>query len=122
LTRLNVILVIALVLSALGLVHTSFEARRLFAERDKAGVEQQRLDSEYRRLDAERQTAASSHLSDSTARKRLGMRHPKVREIEWVADPFGNADRALAAAGVMPGAALPNAPAGPALAASGVRQ
>ncbi len=116
-TRLNVLLVIALVLSALGLVHTSFEARRLFAERDKAGVEQQRLDSEYRRLDAERQTAATNQRVDRTARQRLGMHQPKVREIEWVADPFGQADRALAAAVVLPS---PHALAVPA-AASGAR-
>jgi cell division protein FtsL len=124
LNRLNLMLVFALVLSALGLVHISFEARRLFSERDKAGVEQQRLDAEFRRLDAERQTAASSHLSDITARKRLGMHHPKVREIEWVADPYGAADRALAAAGAMPAAMGPAAPLlqRPALAASAVRQ
>ncbi len=107
--RINALLVIALVLSALGLVHTSFEARRLFAERDKAGVEQQRLDSEYRRLDAERQTAATNQRVDRTARQRLGMHQPKVREIEWVADPFGDADNALAAAAVAPAPAASGA-------------
>ena len=43
-TRLSILLLLALVASGLYLVKTSYEARRLFAEIEKAKAEERQLD------------------------------------------------------------------------------
>jgi len=49
-TRLNLVLLIALLASALYLVHTQYESRRLFAEIEKTLAEARRLVIEHERL------------------------------------------------------------------------
>jgi len=73
-TRLDGLLVAVLLVSALVLVRTSYEARRLFAELDRARSEQRRLDGDYKRLDAERQAQATHLRVERVARDRLAMR------------------------------------------------
>jgi cell division protein FtsL len=73
-TKLDVLLAVALIASCLMLVRTSYESRRLFAEVDKARAEQRKLDAEYRRLDAERQAQATHLRVERVARDKLAMR------------------------------------------------
>jgi cell division protein FtsL len=73
-TRLNMILVLALLASSLYLVRTAYDSRRLFAELDKAKNEAARLDTEAKRLEAEREAQATSLRVERTAREKLAMR------------------------------------------------
>jgi cell division protein FtsL len=73
-TRLHLALVAALIASALGLVHTSYETRQLFAELERSRNELARLDAEFKRLEAERQAQATHLRVERVARERLSMR------------------------------------------------
>jgi cell division protein FtsL len=73
LSKLNLLLLLALLGSCLLLVRSAYESRRVFAALDDARVEQQLLDAEFKRLDAERQQQATNHKVDRVARDRLGM-------------------------------------------------
>ncbi|MFO1269879.1 MAG: cell division protein FtsL [Rubrivivax sp.] len=86
-SRVNVLLLLVLLASSLALVRTSYEARRLFAEVDRAKGVQQRLDAEYRRLDAERQTQATHLRVERVAREKLGMRTATPALTVHVTDP-----------------------------------
>jgi cell division protein FtsL len=97
-TRVNILLLIALLASSLWLVRTSYEARRLFAEVDRARGIQQRLDAEYRRLDAERQAQATHLRVERVAREKLGMRTATPAVTEHVTDPAAATPAAAAAA------------------------
>ena len=90
-SRINLLLLAALIFSSLWLVRTSYEARRLFAEVDRAKGVQQRLDAEYRRLDAERQTQATHLRVERVAREKLGMRTATPAVTELVPDPGAGA-------------------------------
>jgi cell division protein FtsL len=86
-SRLNVVLLLALVASGLYLVAVSYESRRLFAERDRARAEQRALDIEYERLKAERQTQATPLRVERAARERLAMRNATPAVTEFVTWP-----------------------------------
>ena len=73
-TRLSVLLLIALILSGLYLVKTSYESRRLFADLERAKNEEQQLAADAKRLDAERRTEATHLKVERTAREKLAMR------------------------------------------------
>ncbi len=74
LLRLNLLLALALVGSALLLVKTSYEARRLVAAIDTARADQQALESERQRLESERQARATPLRVERLARDKLAMR------------------------------------------------
>lgn len=85
--RLNLLLLAALIGSAMLLVNTSYEGRRLFAALDRAKTEQNRLDIEYKRLDAERQGQATHLRVEKVAREKLQMRTATPAVTQYVADP-----------------------------------
>lgn len=72
--RINVLLLIALVVSALLLVRQSYEGRRLFAETERAKSEARKLDADLHRLRAEREGEATNLRVDQLARQQLQMR------------------------------------------------
>ncbi len=72
--RLNLVLLLALVASALYLVRTAYEGRRLYSQLDSARTEQAMLDAEDKRLDAERQAQATHLRVERMAREKLHMR------------------------------------------------
>jgi cell division protein FtsL len=84
--RLNLLLLVALLGSALFLVRTSYEGRRLFAALDRAKNEQTRLDVEYKRLDAERQAQATHLRVEKVAREKLQMRTATPAVTQYVDD------------------------------------
>jgi cell division protein FtsL len=84
--KLNALLAVLLLCSALVLVRTTYEGRRLYAALDKAKSEQQQLDIDYRRLDAERQAQATNLRVERVAREKLQMRGATPAVTEYVVD------------------------------------
>lgn len=72
--RINVLLLIALVLSSLFLVRQSYEHRRLFAQLERAKFEARKLDADLQHLQAEREGEATNLRVEQLARERLQMR------------------------------------------------
>ena len=85
-SRLNLLLLLALLASCLVLVRTSYESRQVFAALDKARGEQRQLDAEFKRLDAERQAQATHLRVDRVARDKLGMRTATPGVTQYVYD------------------------------------
>jgi cell division protein FtsL len=84
-TRLNMVLVVALLLSSLYLVRVSYDARRLFAELDKAQSEERALEHDHERLKAEARAQATPLRVEKTARERLSMRNATPAVTVYVA-------------------------------------
>ena len=57
-TRVNLVLLVMLLSSAVYLVRVSYDARRLFTDLDRAQGEARALDTEFERLKAEQSTGA----------------------------------------------------------------
>jgi cell division protein FtsL len=73
-TRVNLMLLLAVVASAIYLVNVQYESRRLFTELDKAQAEERRLSSELERLKVEKRAQATSARVEKLAREKLQMR------------------------------------------------
>ena len=84
--RLNFLLAIVLILSGLYLVKISYESRRLFAEIENAHGTERQLESDRRRLEAERQGQATHLRVEATARTKLNMRAATPANTEYVVD------------------------------------
>lgn len=72
-TKFNVLLLLAVIASALLLVSTAYDARRLFTGLHRADLEALRLQGEQKRLEAERQLQATNLRVERTAREKLRM-------------------------------------------------
>lgn len=72
-TKFNVLLLLAVVGSALLLVSTAYDARRVFTDLHRADLEALRLQGEQKRLEAERQLQATNLRVERTAREKLRM-------------------------------------------------
>ena len=90
-SRLNLLLLALLLGSSLVLVNSAYEARRLFAALDQARAEQDRLEAEYKRLDAERQAQGTNLRVERAARERLNMRPATPAVTAYVFDPAASA-------------------------------
>ena len=88
--KLNGLLAVAIVASALLLVKTSYESRRLFSALDRAKVEQQALETERQRLESERQAQATPLRVERVARDKLGMRTATAAVTLYVEAPGGS--------------------------------
>jgi cell division protein FtsL len=82
-TRLNLILLLALVISSVYLVRVSYDSRRLFAQLDRAQSEARQLEIEHERLIAEKQSQATPLRV--VARDRLAMRNATPAVTQYVA-------------------------------------
>ncbi len=95
-TKLNLLLLLAVIASSLVLIKTAYDTRRLFAAIHKAEVEALRLAGEHTRLEAERQGQATNLRVERTARERLEMRTPTPAVTHRVVDPALNGAKAAA--------------------------
>ena len=93
-TRINLLLLLALLASAMVLIRSAYDTRRLFDELHRAEDESQRLAGEGKRLEAERQAQATSLRVERSAREKLAMRTVTPAFTFYVTDP--------AASGVAP--------------------
>jgi cell division protein FtsL len=93
----NLLLLAALLASCLYLVKTAYESRRLFHALDRARAEQGRLDTEFKRLDAERQAQATHLRVEKAAREKLRMRTATPAVTHYVTDESAPASAARGA-------------------------
>ena len=73
-TRLNLILLLSVLASALYLVNVQYESRLLFTALDKLNAESRRLQSDNERLQVERQAQATPLRVEKLAKDQLQMR------------------------------------------------
>ncbi len=85
-TRLNLVLLAAVVLSALFLVRTQYESRRVFVELERAQNLSRKLEVEYDRLQVERRAQSTPLRVDKLARTKLEMRPASPAITHYVAD------------------------------------
>jgi cell division protein FtsL len=72
--RLNIVLLAAVIASALYLVRTQYESRRLYAELDRATSEARRIEIEHERLQFEKRAQATPLRVEKLAKEQLQMR------------------------------------------------
>lgn len=83
-TRFNILLLLALIVSSLYLVRVSYDARRHFTLLDKAKSEAHQLDTEFERLKTEQQSQATPLRVEKTAREKLAMRTASPNVTHYV--------------------------------------
>ena len=83
-TRLNLVLLIAVLASALYLVHTQYESRRLYAEIDKAAGDARKLQLENERLQVEKRAQATPLRVEKLAKEQLHMRGASPAITQYV--------------------------------------
>ena len=98
-TKFNVLLLAALLLSSVYLVRVSHESRRLFAALDKARSEERLLDSEFERLKSDKQSQATPLRVEKTAREKLAMRSATPAVTQYVTYGLAASSAASAAGG-----------------------
>ncbi len=76
-----IVLVIANVISAIGVVHARHQHRELYVQLTRLERARDELDIEFGRLQLEQATWAESNRIDQVARTRLGMKFPGADEI-----------------------------------------
>ena len=86
-SKLNLLLILGLLASCLVLVRTEHQGRQLYNALDQSKREQRRLEAEYRRLDAERQTQATHQKVGRVAAERLQMAAPLPSSTVYVYTP-----------------------------------
>ena len=72
--RLNLVLLLAVLASALYLVNVQYESRRLFTELDRARSEARRLEADNERLQVEKRAQATPLRVEKLAKEQLQMR------------------------------------------------
>ena len=102
-TRLCIVLLLAVMASALYLVRTQYESRRLFTELDSAQAEARGLESERQRLEVEKRAQATPSRVEHLAHERLNMRVATPDITKYITD-YGTT--------ASPGAAADNAARG----------
>jgi cell division protein FtsL len=83
-TRLAIVLLAAVIVTALYLVRVQYDSRRLVMALDRATVTAHQLETERARLEVEKQAAATSLRVEQLAKARLGMRTPTPAITEYV--------------------------------------
>lgn len=86
-TRIDLVLLVALVASSLYLVQVSYESRRLFAELDREQTRAGQLEADRERLSLEARSQSTPLRVERVARDRLGMRPASPGVTEYVAAP-----------------------------------
>lgn len=72
--RLSLFLLLAVLASALYLVHIQYESRRLYVELEKAAAQNHNLEADNTRLQVEKRAQATPLRVEKLARDRLRMR------------------------------------------------
>jgi cell division protein FtsL len=83
-TRLNLVLLIAVMASALYLVRTQYESRRLVTELDRTATETRRLELEHERLEVEKRGQATPLRVEKLAKEQLQMRGASPAITQYV--------------------------------------
>lgn len=86
--RLNLLLLLAVMASALFLVNSQYESRRLFTEMDRAINEARRLESDHQRLQVEKRAQSAASRIESLA-KAQGLQTATPAITHYVRDNAG---------------------------------
>lgn len=109
-TRLNLVLLLAVLASALYLVHTQYESRRLYVELEKAGAQSRRIETEKEGLQVEKRSQATPLRVEKLAKERLQMRTATPAITQYVSYKDGKvAVAGTASAPAASGTAAPGA-------------
>jgi len=83
-TRLNLMLFCALILSSLGLVNAQHKARKLYIELEQLGQEAKQINQEYGQLQLEQSTWAMHSRVEMIAAQQLQMQVPDGKRVQVV--------------------------------------
>jgi cell division protein FtsL len=83
-TRLNLVLLMAVLFSALYLVHTQYESRRLYVELEKSAALSRKLETDRERLKVEKRAQATPLRVEQISKERLHMRTATPAITEYV--------------------------------------
>ena len=86
-TRVHLFLLLSILGTALFLVRTQYESRKLTTDIDRARAEARRIEIERERLDLEARTQATPLRVEKLAREQLGMRTITPAITVYVTDP-----------------------------------
>ena len=103
-SRWNLLLFVVVLASALYLVHTQYESRKLYTALDRSLSEARRLDTEHDRLQVEKRAQATPLRVESLARAKLHMRPATPAITRYITQPEGAAAGLAAAQGAAPNA------------------
>ena len=90
-TRLNLVLLLAVLASALYLVSTQYESRRLFMDLDKINTEARKLALDNERLQVEKRAQATPLRVEKLAKAQLQMRPASPAITQYVTYKAGAA-------------------------------
>jgi cell division protein FtsL len=107
--RVNLVLLVAVLASALYVVRTQYESRRLFAEIDRAVSDARKLETEHERLQVEKRAQATPLRVEKMAREQLQMRNasPAITQYVKLKDAIGAPQSASAGASAAGAGTLP---------------
>ncbi len=90
-TRLNLVLLLALLASALYLVQVQYDSRRLYTEIERAQNDFRKLETEHERLQVEKRAHATASRVEKLAREQLHMRPatPAITQYVTLKDVAG---------------------------------
>ena len=94
--RLNLLLLVAVIASAVYLVNVQYDSRRLYTELDKARSEAKRLEIDFDRLQVEKRAQATPSRVERIAREKLQMRQATPGITTYVNVAAADAPRSAA--------------------------
>jgi cell division protein FtsL len=103
-TRLNIVLLLGVLASALYLVRTQYESRRLFVELEKAQAVARKIEIDYGRLEVEKRAQSTSLRVEKLAKEQLQMRSATPAVTQYVRIAQLAQPASAAAQGTAPGA------------------
>ncbi len=107
-TRLNLVLLLAVLASALYLVSVQYESRRLFSAIDRAASEAHRIEADSERLQVEKRAQATPLRVEKLAKEQLQMRTATPAITHYVTYSAAASESEAGTARAVPG----NEPAG----------
>ncbi|KQX90391.1 cell division protein FtsL [Variovorax sp. Root473] len=93
--RINLLLLLAVIATALYLVHTQYQSRQLYTEFDRAQQEARKLETEHDRLQVEKRAQATPLRVEKLAKEQLQMRTASPAITQYVR-PDGSVIPAIA--------------------------
>lgn len=84
-TRLNLVLLLTVMLSAMYLVQVQYDSRRLYVEIERAQGEARKLEIEHERLQVEKRAQATPLRVERLAKDQLQMRPASPAITQYVA-------------------------------------
>ena len=92
--RLNLVLLVAVIASAMYLVQMQYQSRRLFVEVEKAQSLSRKLETERERLEVEKRSQATPLRIEKIAKEQLQMRTATPAVTQYVKLPMMQATSA----------------------------